>query len=75
MHRCVGCDEQLPEGRYYFCGHCFAQHKEDILTSKPWVKYLRAYSKRQARRELNLLFLEDNMDLDTDGNLIIYRRR
>lgn len=75
MANCVSCGDHLLEGRYYYCGNCFDAHKEDILSKQLWIKFLSTYEKKHNRKQIPTIRIEDNMDIDDAGNLIIYKRR
>lgn len=49
ISRCVVCD-RVTSGSLEFCQIHYKEHKDDILSKKPWVKSLKNEAQRERRR-------------------------
>jgi len=60
----------------YFCNKCYRTWKYEILGKEPWVIYLqrlenrRRYRKEKVESKITLIYLDNNLDIDDEGNLV-----
>ena len=68
MKLCSICEKRIFRG--YFCLSCFRTYKQEIFDNVPWIKVLiKLERKRRKTRELDVVYLGDTYDIDTDNNL------
>jgi hypothetical protein len=76
--RCAICETKLV-GKFknnWFCYKCYKEYEEAIVAKKPWVVFLR--DSEQARRrlkELSVVFLGNELDIDTNGKVVYKHKR
>lgn len=69
MRNCCICGVDIYRG--YFCRKCYFGFKDDILSNKTWVKFLRNFERKRRRsKRFIIIYLGDTYDIDNNHNLI-----